>query len=248
MPRPTLTANAPFLRSLRTMPEFIEQGRFPFTMPVFSKPVELDFPQPITFFVGENGTGKSTLLEAIAVKAGFNIEGGSRDHVFSTVAQNAPLGPALRLSWFPKVSRGFFFRAETLFTLATYLDEVGARGKSLHERSHGEAFFSVFLNRFRHPGIYLLDEPEAALSPNRQLAFLQFLREREDDGDAQFIIATHSPLLFAYPGATVFHFTDDIKPLHYSETEHFQVVEAFMKNPERFFRHMFSDERAADSE
>jgi len=218
-------------------------------MPVFSKPFELDFPHPITFFVGENGTGKSTLLEAIAVKAGFNIEGGSRDHYFSTVAQNAPLGPALRLSWFPKVSRGFFFRAETLFTLATYLDEIGAsRDKSLHERSHGEAFFSVFLNRFRQPGIYLLDEPEAALSPNRQLAFLQFLREREDDGNAQFIIATHSPLLFAYPGATVFQFADEIMPVNYSETEHFQVVEAFMKSPERFFRHMFSRDRAADSE
>lgn len=231
------------------MPEAIERGRFPFTLPVFSKPFELEFPHPITFFVGENGTGKSTLLEAIAVKAGFNIEGGSRDHYFSTVAQHAPLGPALRLSWFPKVSRGFFFRAETLFTLATYLDEVGAsRGQSLHDRSHGEAFFSVFLNRFRQPGIYLLDEPEAALSPSRQLAFLQFLREREDDENAQFIIATHSPLLFAYPGASVFHFKEDIKQVHYSETEHFQVVEAFMKNPERVFRHLFSEKRAGESD
>lgn len=239
-----MTGSAPFLRDVELRADHIDPDRFPFTLPIFSKAWDLDFPHAITFFVGENGSGKSTLLEAIAVKAGFNIEGGSRDHVFSSVSHEAALAPALRLSWSRKASRGFFLRAETLFTLATYFDDVGAKQeKSLHERSHGEAFFALFLDRFRRPGIYLLDEPEAALSPSRQFAFLQFLREREDQGDAQFIIATHSPLLFAYPGATVYTFSSEIRSMHYSETEHFQLVESFMRDPERFFRHLFADPR-----
>ena len=198
MKRPV--ARAPFLQRVETRPEKVDPAQFPFTIRAFSPGIGLDFVSPVTFFVGENGSGKSTLLEALAEGCGFDPEGGSRDHQRVTAAGRSPLLPALRLSWKPKVTKGFFLRAESFYNFATYIEEVSDMraygGKSLHEQSHGESFISVFANRFEQ-GIYILDEPEAALSPQRQLTFLKIIHDLTAAGHAQFLIATHSPIILS---------------------------------------------------
>ncbi len=222
---------------------------FPFNLPLFSRKQEVEFTQPITFFVGENGSGKSTLLEAIAMRCGFNIHGGNRNHVFGSAETKSLLPNAIKLSWLPKVSTGFFMRAESFFNFASYLDEIAkddpsvltAYGhKSLHAQSHGESFLSLFNNHFGR-GIYILDEPEAALSPTRQLAFLSILKKLETHGESQFIIATHSPILLSYPGATVLSIEGRrIKEVDYQETDHFTLTKSFLENPESYFQRLFA--------
>lgn len=171
---PRRTQGAPFLRRITTLPEKIDRTTYPFNVPAFSRGIDLDLRSKVTFFVGENGSGKSTLLEALAECCGFNPEGGNRDHHRAVFAGRSPLAQALRLSWLPKVTEGFFMRAESFYNFATYIDGVSDLraygGRSLHEQSHGESFISLFTNRFEQ-GIYILDEPEAALSPQRQLTF-----------------------------------------------------------------------------
>ncbi|MFN0301315.1 MAG: AAA family ATPase [Burkholderiales bacterium] len=199
----------------------------------------------ITFFVGENGTGKSTLLEALAECCGFNPEGGNRDHHRATFADRSDLAQALRLSWAPKVTEGFFMRAESFYNFATYIEEVSDLraygGKSLHAQSHGESFLSLFENRFEQ-GIYLLDEPEAALSPQRQLSFLRIIHDLETSGHAQFIIATHSPIILSYPGAVICSLDGDaIREITYHETDHYRLMRDFLNAPERYFKHLFDD-------
>jgi predicted ATPase len=207
--------------------------------------MELD--SKITFIVGENGSGKSTLLEAIADKCGFNLEGGSRDHSYGTSgkASRTDLADALRLSWMPKVTSGFFLRAESFFNFATYIDELDEGGyaayggSSLHRQSHGESFLALFINRFKK-GLFILDEPEAALSPQRQLAFLAILSELEKAGTSQFIIASHSPMLIAYPGATVFSLdSGSFQKVDYRQTEQFRLMKHFLDSPERYFHQLF---------
>jgi predicted ATPase len=239
----------PFLKNIRIDKEKVEPGQFPFTIPILSKGLDLDITSNVTFLVGENGTGKSTLLEAIADGCGFNLAGGNRNHNYSRYPTESNLSSAMRLSWYPKVTNGFFMRAESFFNFATYIDELedpgilGAYGgKSLHQQSHGEAFFSLFLNRF-HQGIYILDEPEAALSPNRQLAFLAIIHELEKSDKAQFIIATHSPILLCYPGAVVLSLDgDEIKQIDYRDSEHYRLTKEFLDDPDRYFHHLFSDQ------
>ena len=165
---------------------------------------ELEFTSPVTYFVGENGTGKSTLLEAIAVKYGFNAEGGSLNFSFSTKATHSPLHSAIKLvRGIERPKTGFFLRAESFYNAASYIDTLGSEildaygGKSLHEQSHGESFFSLVMNRFKGHGMYILDEPEAALSPSRQMSLLICIKELCDSG-SQFIIATHSPVILAW--------------------------------------------------
>ena len=149
---------------------------YPFNLRAFSHGIDVTLRSKVTFFVGENGSGKSTLLEALAECCGFNPEGGNRNHHRATFADRSPLAQALRLSWRPKVTEGFFLRAESFYDFATYIQGVSNLeldgGRSLHEQSHGESFMALFANRFEQ-GIYLLDEPEAALSPQRQLSFLE---------------------------------------------------------------------------
>jgi predicted ATPase len=191
----------------------------------------------VTFFVGENGTGKSTLLEAIAVAEGFNPEGGSRHAMFSTRATHDETLPRKLQLGKNKVPRGdsFFLRAESLYNLASYVDELGYAPEKnpygpvpLHQQSHGEAFLTLMLQRFSGNGLYLFDEPEAALSPQRQLTFLAALHDLVQRG-GQFLIATHSPLIMAYPDATILHFTAaGIAPIAYEETEHYKVTRAFL--------------------
>lgn len=250
--QPSPEGRAPFLRRIATLDGPRDASRYPFSIPAFSQGIQLDLSSAVTFFVGENGSGKSTLLEAIADHCGFNAEGGNRNHRYATSQQAdaAPLAAALRLSWLPKVTEGFFLRAESFFNFATYLDGMAAEspaaydsygGVSLHQRSHGEAFLALFAHRFRQ-GLFLLDEPEAALSPQRQLAFLHILHQLAASGRAQFLIATHSPILMAYPGARVLQFGGGtIQPVDYRDTEHFQLLRAFLASPEQFFRHLFGD-------
>ena len=243
--------HAPFLRHVASIGE-IDSDKYPFTIPAFREGISLELTAPVTFFVGENGSGKSTLLEAIASHCGFNLEGGTRDHLYQTRHEASQLAPALRLSWTPKVTRGFFMRAESFFNFATYVDQIADNdyraygGKSLHKKSHGESFLSLFQNRFAK-GIYILDEPEAALSPKRQLSFIKIIHDLERAGHSQFLIATHSPILLTYPNATIFSVDgDSIDSVTYQETEHYQLTREFLEAPERFFRYLFDDEDASD--
>ena len=206
----------------------------------------LEFPAQVTFFVGENGSGKSTLLEAVAVAMGFNPEGGTLNYSFSTSDTHSKLYEALTLErGIRRPKDGFFLRAESFYNAATYLDELNREmpgiynsygGKSLHAQSHGESFMALCLNRFGGKGIYLLDEPEAALSPQNQLALLSRICQLASEG-SQFIIATHSPVLMACPGAVIYTIDEDgFHETPYRETEHYQLVRAFLENPERMLK------------
>lgn len=202
----------------------------------------LSFSSDVTFFVGENGTGKSTLLEAIAVACGFNAEGGSRSFDFSTSRTHSNLYERLVVSRQAYPKDGFFLRAESFYNAATYIDRLDEEvpgltrsygGVSLHRQSHGESFFSLVQNRFGGKGLYLLDEPEAALSPMRQMAMLVQIDELKKR-QSQFIIATHSPILMAYPDAQVLLFSEEgIREVSYRETEHYQLSRRFLEDPER---------------
>lgn len=247
---PPQRTGAPFLRGIVGLPEKIDPTKYPFSVRALSGGIDLAFRSKVTFLVGENGSGKSTLLEAIAECCGFNPEGGSRDHYRAVFAERSPLAQALRLSWLPKVTEGFFMRAESFYNFATYIEQVSDLraygGRSLHEQSHGESFISLFANRFEQ-GLYILDEPEAALSPQRQLTFLKIIHDLVTPGHAQFLIATHSPILLSYPGAVLFSLDGDaIQEIEYRETQHFLITRDFLNAPERFFKHLF--EAAEDEE
>jgi predicted ATPase len=233
------------LRRAALPPERAEPTRYPFDIPAFSHGIDLKFGATVTFFVGENGSGKSTLLEAIAWASGFNAQGGGLEHGSRRDAAPSDLASALRLSWLPKATEGFFLRAESFYNFAGYLEDSGSTfqrygGRSLHEQSHGESFLAVFANRFGR-GIYILDEPEAALSPQRQLAFLAIVHQLETAGRAQFLISTHSPIILAYPGAVLLSLDgDSIRPVEYTETEHYRITRDFLNAPERYFTHLFA--------
>lgn len=231
-----------FLTAVAVLRDKIEApGAYPFTIPAIGALREIEFEQPVTFFIGENGSGKSTLLEAIAVRWGLNPEGGSRNFSFSTRASHSSLMDYLRLVRSPRrVRDSFFLRAESYFNVATQIDRLDEDplagppiirhygGRSLHEQSHGESFFALFMNRFGADGFYVLDEPEAALSPSRQLAFLTRLHELVQAG-SQFLIATHSPILMAYPNAAIYQLGDGAPSIiAYRETEHYRVTRNFL--------------------
>ncbi len=216
-----------------------------------SKLGEFEFASPITYFVGENGAGKSTLLEAIAVKYGFNAEGGSLNYSFSTKETHSELHSAIKLvRGIERPRTGFFLRAESFYNAATYVEEAdGGSGKilaayggvSLHEQSHGESFFSLVMNRFTHHGLYILDEPEAALSPSRQLSLLIRIKELADNG-SQFIISTHSPIVLACPDSDIYELgSNGIVKTAYEDTETYSVMKAFMDSPERMLRNLFDE-------
>ena len=245
-PRSPLKTGAPFLRRITGLSDQMGGDVFPFTVPAFRRGIDVALNTNVTFFVGENGSGKSTLLEALAEICGFNPEGGNRDHHREAFAERSALAKALRLAWFPKTTDGFFMRAESFFNFATYLDGVSDYmsygGKSLHQQSHGESFLALFDHRFEQ-GLYILDEPEAALSPQRQLSFLKIMHDLEAPGHAQFLIATHSPILLAYPGATLYSFSSEgITEAAYRDTEHYLVTKNFLNAPERYLKHLFAEE------
>ena len=239
----TPSSGSPFLHNVHLLPEKADRSRYPFNIPVLSRGLDLTFTGTVTFFVGENGTGKSTLLEALAECCGFSPEGGARDHQRAVFADRSPLAQALRLTWRPKVTEGFFMRAESFYNFASYLDDVSDMtrygGKSFHDQSHGESFISLFSHRFEQ-GIFILDEPEAALSPQRQLTFLRIIHELASTRQAQFLIATHSPIILSYPSAVLFSLDGgEIREIPYRETSHFLITRDFLNSPERFFKHLF---------
>ena len=202
----------------------------------------LMFEKPVTFFVGENGTGKSTLIEAIAVGMGFNAEGGSRDHSFSTRNSCSELSDLLTILKSLPPADGFFLRAESFYNTASYLEETSSMkrygGVSFHERSHGESFISLVENRFEGHGLYILDEPEAALSPMKIMSLISLIDDLVKR-ESQFIIATHSPMLMAYPNSEILEFSDSgIRKARYRETEHYRITKMFFDDPERMIRYL----------
>lgn len=211
---------------------------YPFCLPAVKNLGTLKLHPKVTFIVGENGSGKSTLLEAIATSWGFNPEGGTKNFNFGTRRSHSELHESLTLvKGIKRAKDGFFLRAESFFNVATEIDALGVTdsygGRSLHEQSHGESFFALMTNRFGGNGLYILDEPEAALSPSRQLAMLVRMHELIAK-NSQFIIATHSPILMAYPDADIYQIDESgLVRTAYEETEHFLVTKAFLGNPGR---------------
>lgn len=199
---------------------------------------KLKFEKPITFLVGENGLGKSTLIEAIAIKWGFNAEGGSIHFNFHTKRTESNLSKYIKLIKGPyRPKDGYFLRAESLYNVATNIDDldlIEAYGnKSLHNQSHGESFLSIFFKRFFGNGLYILDEPEAALSPVSQMSLLVRIKELVDL-NSQFIIATHSPILLACPNSQIYEIKkENVFSKSYYETEHYLIMKNFFENPER---------------
>ena len=213
----------------------------------------LFFDSPVTIFVGENGTGKSTLVEAIAVCAGFNAEGGSRNFSFSTNNTHSELCECISLSRHNHPKDGFFLRAESFYNMATNIDEMDEApsfdppvieaygGVSLHRQSHGESFMALIENRFFGNGLYILDEPEAALSPKRIMSLMVAVNELVKK-NSQFIISTHSPLLMTLPGASIYQLSDDgVERVNYKDTEHYQITKRFLENPERMLSYLLNN-------
>jgi predicted ATPase len=240
-----------FLRAARVDPK-TPRDTFPFTVPALKNFECIEFDSPVTFFIGENGSGKSTLLEALAVKSGLNAEGGGKNFHFSTTNTTSELHKALVLEREPGiVKNNYFFRAESFYTLANEIERIAKIGaemydyygsKSLHLRSHGEAFLTVVRNRLSANGLYLFDEPEAALSPSRQLTVMSIIHQLVAE-NSQFIIATHSPILLAYPNARIYEFTESgIVPTTYEATEQYQITHDFLINPARMLHTLFEDD------
>lgn len=227
------------LRHLELRRDAIEDwSQYPFAIPAIKDLDRLEFAPAVTFFVGENGSGKSTLIEAIAVAAGFNPEGGSKNFTSKYRPSESSLKSYLRLARGARREKtGFFLRAETMFNVSTEAEDYRGYGwEDLHEKSHGEAFMWVMMNRFRANGLFILDEPEAALSPQRQLVCMARMSQLIAKG-SQFVISTHSPILMAYPGARIFLLDGEgIREVGYEETEHYAVTKAFLDDPQRVLR------------
>lgn len=217
---------------------------YPFSIPAIARLERLEFHSPVTFLVGENGAGKSTLIEAIAIKAGFNPEGGTKNFRTSSRPSESSLPSYVRLARGARREKsGFFLRAETMFNVSTEAEQYREYGwAELHEMSHGEAFLWIAVEKFAAGGLYILDEPEAALSPQRQLALLVRMHELVEGG-SQFIISTHSPILMAYPESTIFLLDQSgIRIVRYEDTEHYAVTRGFLQDPEARMRQLFAKE------
>jgi predicted ATPase len=265
-PRPVLSER--FLRAVRLRRETVASfSEYPFALPAVRDLDELDTDAAVTILVGDNGTGKSTLLEAIAIALGLNPEGGSRGLRFETRASHSSLSQHLRLvRGITRPRDSFFLRAESLFIAATAIESIDRENDALrkpngdeidsgppiaksygdvplHERSHGETFLELFVTRFKGPGIYLLDEPEAALSPRRQLAALARMHDLVKAG-SQFLVATHSPILMAYPGALIYECSENgLRRVEYQDLDHVTVMRDFLACPERVLDVLLADDR-----
>jgi predicted ATPase len=242
----TINLPAPYLRRLWLDPSRIaDRNAYPFCLPFLGDNFELGFDRPITIIVGENGTGKSTLLEGIAVLAGYDEAGGGKgympvDHSKAIEKMGGALSKALRASWLPKITNGWFFRAESFFSVARYLDEAAREPLSgpppdFLSHSHGEGFLRFFEERCQRQGIFIFDEPESALSPARQIEFLKLLRRMEQSTICQVVMATHSPVLMAYPNARLLRLTKyGLKPVSVEQTDHYKIMREFCDDPAGF--------------
>lgn len=241
----------PFIRSVRLESSGIDTAVYPFTLPVVRHLAahEWRLDAGVTFLIGQNGSGKSTLVEAVAVAAGMNAEGGGRNFAFARHPTESELHRHLTLVRGPHRPRtDFFLRAESFFNVATELERMGPEGlaayggRSLHHQSHGESFLALANHRFGPDGLYVLDEPEAALSVRGQMALLRILHDLAAHG-AQLLVATHSPVLLACPGAAIHAVTDaGLQPTPYRECEPYTLTRAFLEAPERFLRHLLADD------
>jgi predicted ATPase len=253
----TIDLPAPYLRRVWLDAERVEDpASYPFCLPFMVDDFELSFDRAITIIVGENGTGKSTLLEGIAVLAGFDEAGGAKgyrsiDHSEALEAGGGNLSVALRASWLPKINNGWFFRAESFFSVARYMDRVNLEEipnvpsgspPDFLSYSHGEGFLRFFNERCQRQGIFIFDEPESALSPSRQIEFLKLMRRMEKIGHCQIIMATHSPVLMAYPNATLLRLTKyGLDPVGVKQTDHYKVMREFCEDPVGFVEAVMED-------
>ena len=241
---------APYLRRIWLEPSRIaDRAAYPFCLPFLQDDFELSFDRSITIIVGENGTGKSTLLEGIAVLAGYDEAGGGKgympvDHSKAFEKMGGQLSQALRASWLPKITNGWFFRAESFFSVARYLDEVnreefpdvpGGAPPDFLSHSHGEGFLRFFQERCQKQGIFIFDEPESALSPARQMEFLKLMRRMEQSTICQVVMTTHSPMLMAYPNARLLRLSKyGLEPVTVEQTDHYKVMREFCEDPAGF--------------
>jgi len=240
---------APYLRRIWLDPSRIDdRAAYPFCLPFLQDDFELSFDRSITIIVGENGTGKSTLLEGIAVLAGYDEAGGGKgympvDHSDAIEAMGGELSEALRASWLPKITNGWFFRAESFFSVARYLDDAnrpmpgvpGGTQPDFLSHSHGEGFLRFFEERCQRQGIFIFDEPESALSPARQMEFLKLMRRMEQSTICQVVMATHSPMLMAYPNARLLRLSKyGLEPVTVEQTDHYKVMREFCADPAGF--------------
>jgi predicted ATPase len=244
---------APYLRRVWLDASRVTQAEsYPFCLPLFSKgDFDLAFDRAVTIVVGENGTGKSTLLEGIAALAGYDEAGGGKgyapvDHSGAVELMGGRLADALRASWLPKITNGWFFRAESFFSVARYLDEaavsVDKPPPDFLSHSHGEGFLRFFEERCRRQGLFIFDEPESALSPARQIEFLKLLRRMDESGICQVIMATHAPILMAYPNARLLRVTKyGLEPVTLEQTEHFRLIREFCADPASFVETMMTE-------
>src|SRR3954452_9841395 len=236
---------APYLKRIWLEPSRIaSREAYPFCLPLLRDDFELSFDRAITIIVGENGTGKSTLLEGIAVLAGYDEAGGGKgympvDHSNALEKMGGELSTALRASWLPKITSGWFFRAESFFSVARYLADaardVDKRGPDFLSHSHGEGFLRFFEERCQTQGIFIFDEPESALSPARQIEFLKLMRRMDNSQNCQIIMATHSPMLMAYPNARLLRLSKyGLERVSVEQTDHFKVMRDFWDDPAGF--------------
>lgn len=240
-----------FLRNIELKREKIATfAEYPFSLPAIRALTSLEFHPKVTFIVGENGSGKSTILEAIAANYGFNPEGGTKNFNFASRETHSELQQYVKLvKGLRKPTDGFFFRAESFYNFASNVDDLekdipgmlqSYGGRSLHGQSHGESFFSVFMNRFWGNGLYILDEPEAALSPSRQMSMISRIDELVKK-NSQFIIATHSPIIMAYPDAIIYEIKEDIREVKYEETENYLITKSFLNKTNAMLEILISE-------
>lgn len=239
---------APYLKRLWLDAEKVPSPEaYPFCLPYLKGGFDLGFDRAITIIVGENGTGKSTLLEGIAALAGYDEAGGGKgympvDHSRAIEAMGGSLAKALRASWLPKITNGWFFRAESFFSVARYLDAVGSPTADFLSHSHGEGFLRFFEERCQRQGIFIFDEPESALSPSRQIEFLKLLRRMDQSGICQVIMATHAPMLMACPGARLLQLTKyGLEPIRVEDTDHYRLMREFCADPATFINTMLNE-------
>ena len=239
----------PYLQGIELNRDKIDSfDEFPFCIPTIKELDFLEFHPDVTFFVGENGSGKSTLLEAIAVAMGLNPEGGNKNTNFTTERTHSELGDYLKtIKSYKRPKDYYFLRAESFYNVATYMDNLipppiqGYGGKSLHKQSHGESFMATITNKLHGNGLYLMDEPEAALSPTKQMTAISVIHELVKK-NSQLIIATHSPILLAYPRAKIYHFSKSgIHETSYEDTEHFEVTKDFLNRHEMMTKILMDD-------